>query len=86
MSRRRTLRKFAGVTSAKNRTTRLLRTVANELERLGVRWNATAEDAYLDLANSMTVSPSDSDFEAVSLDTPRGIRGCLLVHRAILSS
>jgi hypothetical protein len=88
MARRRTLREFAGTTDAKTRTARLLRTVANELERLGVRWNEQedAGTAFFDFASWMTLSASDSDYEAVSLKAPRGIKGCLLVHRAVLQS
>lgn len=87
MPRRRALREFAGATDdAKTRAARLLRTVANEFERLGARWHEQedAAAAYFDFARWMTVSPSDSDYEAVMLNAPRGIRGWLLVHRAVL--
>ena len=88
MAKGRTLREFAVMTDAKTRTARLLRTVANELERLGVRWNADEDESvtYSDWANWMTVSPSDSEYEAVTLKAPRGISGCLLVHRALLET
>jgi hypothetical protein len=86
MAKRRTLREYAVMADAKTRTTRLLRTVANELGRLGVRWNADEDESvtFFDWANWMTVSPADSDYEAVSISTPRGIRGCLLIHRDLL--
>ena len=86
MAKQRTLREYVGMTEAKTRATRLLRTVANELERLGVRWNADEDESvtFFDWANWMTVSPADSDYEAVTLNTPRGIRGCLLIHRDLL--
>ena len=76
------------MTDAKTRTVRLLRTVANELERLGVRWNEQedAGGAAFDFASWMTVSPSDSEYEAVQLKSSRGVEGCLLVHRAVLES
>ena len=84
MARRRTRREFAGAPDAKSRTVRPMRTVAHEMERLGVRWSAEDDDsvAYFDWANWMTVSPNDSDYEAVSLKA-RGVEGCLLVHRAL---
>ncbi len=74
------------MTDAKTRTERLLRSVANELERLGVRWHEQedAGTAFFDFASWMTVSPSDSDYAAVKLKAPRGIECCLLVHRAVL--
>ena len=88
MAKRRTLREFAGITDAKSRTARLLRTVANELERLGVRWNVDEDESvvYSDWANWMTVSRSDSEYEAVTIKAPRGISGCLLIHRALLET
>ena len=80
MVKQRTLRKFAGLNNATARTARLLRTVANELERLGVRWSSDEDESvtYFDWANWMTVSPKDSEYEAVTLNAPRGITGCLL--------
>ena len=88
MKATRTMRRFAGLASGNGRTARLLRTVANELERLGVRWNAADEESanYFDWATWMTLSPADADYEAVTLKAPRGISGCLLVHRAVLHS
>jgi hypothetical protein len=82
------MREFVAMTDAKSRTARLLKTVANELQRLGVRWTAPDDEgtAYAELLDSMTVSPADSDYEAMRLDSPRGVRGCLLVHRAVLES
>jgi hypothetical protein len=84
--RRGSIRKFASVSSASSRAARLLKTVANELQRLGVRWTAPDDDqtVYSEWADWMTLSPADHQYEAVTLSAPRGIRGCLLVHRAVL--
>ena len=82
------MRRFARLTGGNGRTARLLRTVANELERLGVRWKAADEDSatYFDWANWMALSPADADYEAVTLEAPRGITGWLVVHRALRQS
>ena len=88
MRKRRTIREFVGATDANSRTGRLLRTVANELRRLGVRWTPPDDDntAYAEWLDWMTVSPADRDYEEMKLSAPRGIRGCLVVHRAVLES
>lgn len=82
------MREFVGATDANSRTGRLLRTVANELQKLGVRWTPTDDEntAYAEWVDWMTVSPADRDYEAVTLDAPCGIRGCLVVHRAVLGN
>lgn len=86
--RRRTMREFAGVSGASGRAARLLKTVANELQRLGVRWTLPHDDQTVstEWVDWVTLSPADREYEAVSLSAPTGIRGCLLVHRAVLQS
>jgi hypothetical protein len=85
---KRTVREFAAVNSANSRTARLLRSVANELQRLGVRWSADEDEstAFADWATWMAVPAEDAEYKAVTLKAPRGFRGCLLVHRAVLQS
>ena len=87
MPKRRTMREFVAASNASTRAARLLRTVANELQRLGVRWTPPEDDhtAYAEWLDWMTVSAADRDYEALRLDA-RGIRGCLVVHRAVLES
>jgi hypothetical protein len=84
---KRTVRELVGMTDAKARTARLLRTVAHELERLGVRCNAEEDDsvAYFDWAIWMAVPANDSEYEAVKLKTD-GFKGHLLVHRGFLEN
>jgi hypothetical protein len=85
MSKEPTKREFADANGITSRTARLFRTVANELERLGVRWNSVEEESvtYMDWANWMGLSPTDAEYRAVELKGPRGIHGCLFVHQAV---
>lgn len=88
--KRRTFGEFARLTDARDRTTRLFKQVVNELERLGARWTSTDDDsdAFLltELASWLPFSPPDPEFARVKLSAPDGMRGFLLIHRAVLES
>jgi hypothetical protein len=88
--RRRAFSEFAGLANAGSRTTRLFKHLVSELERLGVCWKTTEEDpdtlGLSELASWLPFAPPDPEFARLSLSGPGGLRGFLLVHRAVLDA
>jgi hypothetical protein len=88
--KRRGFRELAGWADAKDRTTRLLKQVATELERLSARWKPADDDSepfgLSELASWLPFAPPDPEFARVRLSAPGGLKGFLVVHRAVLES
>jgi hypothetical protein len=81
MSKRREERRFGSASDTESCIARLFRTVAQELERLGVRWPSSDDEAEtdrnFDLFAWIAFAPRESDYQSVRLRAPRGARaGC----------
>ena len=90
MSKRQEKRRF-GASDTESRTARLFRTVAHELERLGVKWpsgdgEADSADRNSDLLAWIAAAPRESEYQSLKLRAPRGCTGWLLIHRSVLTS
>ena len=88
--KRRGFVELARLADAKDRTTRLFKRVVTEFERIGARWKATDDDSEVfrltELASWLPFAPPDPDFARVKLSAPGGLRGVLVIHRAVLES
>jgi hypothetical protein len=91
MRKRQEKRRFSTGSDTASRTARLFRTVAHELERLGVRWpsgdgEAESADRNSDLLAWIAATPRESEYQSLKLRAPHGCTGWLLIHRSVLTS